>query len=410
MAIELRYGHGQVKLEVDVEPLGLTILEPRKAKIDPIKLALAAPIDSPRLREIVRAGKKVVIVTSDVTRPCPTALMLPHVIEELACGGVQDKDVTVVFALGSHRCHTQDEQVTLLGSEMAARLHYIDSDPLQTVLLGYSSRGTPVEVFTPVVEADVRVVLGNVEPHYFAGYSGGAKAIVPGVCSVQTIRANHALMVDPRARAGNLDDNPVRQDIEECAALVGIDFMLNVILDSQKNILFAAAGNPLTAHRWACRIADAVSMTPIQEQADIVIVSAGGYPKDINMYQAQKALDNAAMAVRPGGVIVWVAQCPEGFGNKTFEQWMVGSSPDQILERIQQDFMLGGHKAAAIARVLQKAAILLVSEMPKDLLQACNLEPFQDLESAIQNALQRVGGTPRITIIPEGGSVLPKLV
>ena len=191
--------------------------------------------------------------------------------------------------------------------------------------------------------------------------------------------------------------------------MVGIDFILNVVLDSQKNILAAAAGDPTTAHRWACKVVDAFSMTPVQQLADIVIVSAGGYPKDINMYQAQKALDNAAMAVKPGGQIIWVAQCPEGLGNQTFEQWMVGSTPAQILERIQQNFVLGGHKAAAIARVQQHAAILLVSELPDELVRACNMQPYSDIDSALQNALKRAGQNPVITVIPEGASVLPKI-
>jgi len=229
------------------------------------------------------------------------------------------------------------------------------------------------------------------------------------VCSVQTIRSNHALMVDSKARAGNIEDNPVRLDLEEGAAMAGVDFMLNVVLDSAKNILVAAAGNPTTAHRWACRVVDAVSMTPIHKLADIVIVGAGGYPKDINMYQAQKALDNAAVAVKPGGQIIWVAQCPEGLGNKTFEQWMVGSSPAQILARIQQDFVLGGHKAAAIAGVLQKAAILLVSDLPDELVRGCSMEPYANIEAAFQAALKRAGHAPSITVIPEGAAVLPKL-
>lgn len=409
MIIKLGYGRQRLCLETAGKVGRLSVLQPRRSNVDAVQLALAAPIDSPRLRELVHAGQKVVIVTSDITRPCPTERLLPPVMDELSLAGIRDEDVTVVFGLGSHRKQTKEEQAALVGSAMAARLRYVDSDPQQTVLVGRTSRGTPIEVFEPVVQADVRIVLGNVEPHYFAGYSGGAKAIVPGVCSAQTIRANHALMVDPRARSGNLADNPVRLDIEEGAAMVGIDFMLNVVLDGAKNILAAAAGNPITAHRWVCQVVDAVSMTPIGELADIVIVSAGGYPKDINMYQAQKALDNAAVAVKPGGIIIWVAQCPEGLGNQTFEQWMVGTTPAQILERIQQDFVLGGHKAAAIARVLQRASILLVSDLPDDLVRACSMVPFPDLDSAFRSALQRAGQDPIITVIPEGASVLPKV-
>lgn len=409
MSIDLLYGHTQVKLDLASDTHSLTILEPRRTNIDAVRLALAAPMDSPRLRDLVHAGQKIVIVTSDITRPCPSERLLLPVMEELNAAGIQDTDVTVVFALGSHRKQTDEEREMQVGRAMAARLHCIDSDPEQTVYIGRTSRGTPIEVFEPVVRADVRIVLGNVEPHYFAGYSGGAKALVPGVCSIQTIRSNHAMMVDPRACTGRIEDNPVRLDLEEGAAMVGIDFMLNVVLDSAKNIVVAAAGNPTTAHRWACRVVDAVSMTPVPSLADIIIVSAGGYPKDINMYQAQKALDNAAVAVKPGGQIIWVAQCPEGLGNQTFEQWMVGSTPVQILERIQKDFVLGGHKAAAIAQVLQKATILLVSDLPDELVRACSMEPYADVEAALQAALLRAGERPIITVIPEGAAVLPKL-
>jgi lactate racemase len=409
MKIQIPYGHQQLSFETADISCNLTKLEPQRAHVDPVRLALIAPIDSPPLRALVHTEQQVVIVTSDITRPCPSERILPYLMDELAAAGVRDEDVSIIFGLGAHRKHTKEEQVALVGPEIYTRLRCLDSDPAETVWVGQTSRGTPIEVFKPVVQADVRIVLGNVEPHYFAGYSGGSKAIVPGVCSERTIRANHALMVDRRAKSGNIDDNPVRQDIEEGAALVGIDFMVNVVLDNQKNIVVAAAGHPITAHRWACKIVDALSMTPVEKPADIVIVSAGGYPKDINMYQAQKALDNAAMAVKPGGQIIWVAQCPEGLGNPIFEQWMVGSTPEQILERIRNNFVLGGHKAAAIAQVLQRASILLVSDIPAEQVQACGMQPFADLDAAIRAALKRSPSDPVIVVIPEGSSVLPKI-
>lgn len=409
MSIELPYGHGRFSIKLAGAEKDIATLEPRRTNVEPVRLALAAPIDSLPLRELVHPGQQVVIVTSDITRPCPSYRLLPPLMNELSAAGIRDEDVLVVFGLGSHRKQTTEEQEALVGSEMAARLRCIDSDPEQTILLGHTSRGTPIEIFEPVVKADVRIVLGNVEPHYFAGYTGGAKAILPGVCSTQTICANHAHMVDSRARSGNIDENPVRQDIEEGAAIVGIDFMLNVLLDDEKNILVAAAGNPISAHRWLCKVLDAVSMSPVEKLADIVIVSAGGYPKDINMYQAQKALDNAAMAVKPGGQIIWVAQCPEGLGNQTFERWMVGADAEKILERIQHDFVLGGHKAAAIARVLQRAAVLLVSDLPADLVRACSMQPYADLDSALKAAREHCPLHPFIMVIPEGASVLPKI-
>jgi nickel-dependent lactate racemase len=408
MHISLPYGQGQLNLEFESGG-HVVVLEPGRRSIDPIRLALAAPIGCAPLHEIVQLGQSVVIVTSDITRPCPSWLMLPPVLDELRRGGIAEQDVTVVLALGTHRPHTQAERERLVGAEVIRRVRCIDSDPRQTVRLGMTRRGTPVDVFEPVVQADVRVALGNVEPHYFAGYSGGAKALVPGVCSVETIRHNHAMMIEQGAQVGVLEGNPVREDIEEAAALIGLDFILNVIVDSTHEVVLAASGHPIEAHRWLCRALDYQSKVVIQQPADVVVVSAGGAPKDINMYQAQKALDNAVAAVRPGGVIVWVAECPEGLGNATFEEWMVGPSADDILARIQQDFVLGGHKAAAIARVQKKAAILLVSALPSELVSRMGMRPCADLNTALQVALDQMGPDANIIIMPEGAAVIPSV-
>jgi nickel-dependent lactate racemase len=290
---------------------------------------------------------------------------------------------------------------------MAARLRLLDSDPRKTIHVGWTSRGTPVEAYKPVVKADVRIALGNVEPHYFAGYSGGAKALVPGVCSLATIQHNHAMMVKSSARAGVLDGNPVREDIEEGAALIGLDFILNVIVDANHNILAAAAGHPIEAHRWLCNVLDFQRKVIIEQLADIVIVSAGGFPKDINLYQAQKALDNAAAAVKPGGVIIWLAECPDGLGNPTFEEWLVGATADSIIARIQEHFVLGGHKAAAIASVLKKAHVLLVSSLDPALVRDCGLRPYAEFDRALADALSETGPDPAIAVMPAGSAVLP---
>jgi nickel-dependent lactate racemase len=335
--------------------------------------------------------------------------MLPPVLDELNRAGVPDKDVMVVFGLGSHRPHTPEEHRQLVGPDIADRVTCIDPVPDQMVYVGTTSRGTPIEAFRPVVEADVRIALANVEPHYFAGYSGGNKSLVPGICSLNTIKHNHAMMVDPQARTGLLDGNPVREDLEEGAALIGLDFILNVILGENHQIVAAAAGHPIQAHRWACQVVEHLSITPVHQLADLVIVGAGGYPKDINMYQAQKALDNAAAAVRPGGVIIWVAECPEGLGHATFEKWILNSSPDEILDRIQTDFELGGHKAAAIASVLKRAQVFLVSALPAELVTACGLTPHSSIQSALEAAFQLMGPEPVVMVMPEGASIVPVL-
>jgi lactate racemase len=373
-----------------------------------LRTALAQPIGSPRLRDLARPGQKVVIVTSDLTRPCPSDRMLPPVLEELAAAGVPDRDVTIVIALGIHRPMTEGEMEAAVGPEAFGRIRVINHDPRDTVHLGHTPAGTPVEIYRPVVEADLRICLGNLELHYFAGYSGGAKAILPGCASHATVNANHAMMVRREAAAGRLAGNPVREDLEVGAARVGVDFILNVVVDGEHRIVDAVVGDVTAAHRRGCELVAKRGIVEIQQPADVVLVSAGGYPKDVNLYQAQKALDNAAYAVRDGGIIVLVAECREGLGNRTFEAWMrEAASPDEVLDRIQQEFVLGGHKAAAIAAVLKRARVYLVSALPDGLVRQCGFIPFDSASAALQNALGELGSGATVLVLPQGGSVLP---
>jgi nickel-dependent lactate racemase len=296
----------------------------------------------------------------------------------------------------------------LIGKSLFDQIECVDSDPTDVIPLGTTRRGTPVEVFRPVVEADVRVCLGVVEFHYFAGYSGGAKALVPGVCSQATIQANHAMMLEPGARSGQLVGNPVREDLEEAAAMIGADFILNVVLGPAKSVFFASAGNVTQAHRACCAYLDERSKVPLESESDVVLVSAGGWPKDINLYQSQKALDNAAAAVRSGGVIVLVAECGEGLGHSVFEEWLTGGqTPDELMERIRENFVLGGHKAAAIAAVLKRASAYLVSALSPELVRRCGFAPFATVEEALEAALAQVGPGARLLVMPYGGSILP---
>ncbi len=413
--LKLPYGHGTVSTQVPTAAIQ-AILVPLQQGGDPspddeariLDEALARPVGTPRLRNLARPGQKVAIVTSDLTRPCPSERLLPPVLAELAAAGVSDRDVTVVLALGLHRPMTAAEMEAAVGPEMCRRLSIVNHDPQDTVRLGVTAAGTPVEIHRPVVEADFRICLGNLELHYFAGYSGGAKAILPGCASRAAVNANHAMMVRPEAAAGRLEDNPVRADLEEGVALLGVDFILNVVVDGLHRIVGAVAGDVMAAHRQGCQMVAQRGMVGIERRADLVLASAGGYPKDVNLYQAQKALDNAAHAVRDGGILILVAECPEGLGNKTFEAWMTGAgSPDELLARIQQEFVLGGHKAAAIAAVQKRASICLVSALPEDLVRRCGLVPFASLDGAVSAALGELGPNPRLLVLPQGGSVLP---
>ncbi|MDO9097778.1 MAG: nickel-dependent lactate racemase, partial [Candidatus Methanoperedens sp.] len=321
MLYHLPYGKTRISVDIPANYTAISV-KPNKALAVPdetkeIERALKNPINSRRLSGIARGGKNAVIIVSDATRPTPTDKLLPPIISELKEGGVED--VTVVFGLGIHRKQKEDEKRAILGN-LYGKVKSLEHDINDCVYLGATARGTPVDIFRPVAMADIVICTGTIEFHYYAGYSGGAKSILPAVSSKRGIDANHALMLDPGSSAGRLD-GAVREDIEEAASLLGIDFILNVILNDRKEIVFAAAGNYIEAHRKGVAYLDGLAKIEV-EPADIIIVSPGGFPKDIDIYQSHKALEHAKSAVREGGSIILVAECKEGYGNRVFEEWL----------------------------------------------------------------------------------------
>ncbi|MBQ5952660.1 MAG: nickel-dependent lactate racemase [Lachnospiraceae bacterium] len=412
--MKLRYGFGNSIQEVEVPDrnlIGELHANPVPAGLgeeEEIARALREPVGSPRLREIVHPGETVAIITSDVTRPMPTAKVMPQLLDELYAGGVRPEDITLVFALGSHRKQTEEEHRKLAGERAFREIRCIDSDPDDCVSFGVTSYGTPVDITRTVAEADRRICLGNIEYHYFAGYSGGAKAIMPGCSTRAAIQANHSRMVLPQCCAGSLENNPLRKDIEEAGGMVGIDFILNVVLSEHKEILKAVAGDVTLAHREGCAFLDQLYRISLPEAADIVLVSQGGAPKDLNLYQTQKALDNAKHAVKDGGIIILIGSCREGLGEKTFEEWMTTApTAHSLIERIGREFKLGGHKAAAIAMVLERAEVDLVSELDADFVRSLFLIPQPSAQAALDHAFAKLGPDARVLSMPYGGSTLP---
>ncbi|MCL2162862.1 MAG: nickel-dependent lactate racemase [Oscillospiraceae bacterium] len=411
MRLEIGFGTAHQTLEVPDSNL-LGILKPNEVTVNvkgkqAVKAALERPIGATRLGDIVKPNDKTVIITSDITRPVPSHKIIPEILDELATS-VDMSNVTVVFALGSHRKHTTGEMKKLVGEDVFSRVKCIDGDPDNYVRMGTTKRGTPVDVTRIVAEADRRIGVGSIEYHYFAGYSGGAKAIMPGVSTRAAIQSNHRYMVRQEAMAGRLEGNPVREDIEEALNFCPLDFIVNVVLDEHKEIIYAVAGDALKAHRAGCKFLDRMYRKDIEATADIVIASQGGAPKDINLYQTQKALDNAKHAVKKGGVIILVGSCNEGLGEEVFEEWMTTSvNPASMVERIQQDFQLGGHKAAAIAMVLENADIYLVSEMDPQFVEKIFLKPFAMVQEALDAAFEKLGWDASVLVMPYAGSTLP---
>ena len=415
--MKLTFKIGEKSQDVNVkDDVVLGILEPNEVTVDltdeaEVKRALENPIGSPRLKDIIKAGEKIAIITSDVTRPMATWKVMPALLDELYAGGAKKEDITLVFALGSHRKQTDEERHHLAGDRAWNEIKCVDSDPDDCIHLGKTEHGTPLDITRVVAEADRRICLGNIEYHYFAGYSGSSKAIMPGSSTREAIQVNHSMMIDPKACAGNIVDNPLRKDIDEAAAKVGVDFILNVVQTPQKVILRAVAGDMIKAHREGCKFLDKLYKKDIPDRADIVMVSQGGSPKDLNLYQTQKALDNAKHAVKKGGIVILIGSCREGLGEKTFEEWITTApNPHSLIERIHKDFKLGGHKAAAIAMVLENAEIYLVSELEDDFVRKIFMKPFKTVQEAYDAAIKKLGADATVLAMPYGGSTLPHSV
>ena len=408
--IALKYGKGQFEIEVPDKNLAGIILPKELPGVADeqaeIRRALASPIASRRLREMLKPGMRVAVIISDVTRPVPSYKFLPALLDEINAGGVPDDDVTIVVALGSHRNTTAEEKKALTGKAYG-RAKCIDMDREDCKYVGTSSFGHRIDIYRGVADADFVVCTGNIEYHYFAGYSGGPKAILPGCASLDTIQNNHAMIVSPAAESGRLD-SPIRREIDELPSLMKVGFLLDVVLNSRKEIIAVMAGDPIKAHRKGVELVDRMYRVHVPP-AEIVVVSAGGYPKDINMYQAQKAMDNVKHVVKPGGTMIMVAECDECLGNDVFACWVdEATTIEEQAARMDRKFELGGHKASVIARTAQKCDIYLVSKIPDEKVRKMFLIPAKSPDEALATAFRKHGPGAKVLVSPYGGMMLAK--
>jgi len=399
MKISLGYG----TKHLDFEPLGdFEIVLPKElpaAGKGEIERALLHPAG--KALSALPEAKSASILASDITRPSPSHLILPPLVKELEEIGV--RDIKVVFGLGTHRRMTEEEERMLLKG--CVDLPHLQHDPDRCTPLGETSRGTPVEILEDVASSDLIIGTGNIEYHYYAGYSGGAKALLPGVSSKATVEKNHELMRDPRSTTGRLD-GPVRQDMEEAAGIAGLDFILNVVLNSRKEIVKAVSGDFISAHRDGAATVDCMYKRLV-EPAEIVISCAGGRPKDINLFQAQKAMENAKNAAVSGGTIILLAECAEGLGNPVFERWAKEARcAEDCVDRFGREYEFGGHKAALIARESLNHDLILVSALPAPQAEMCFFRPAKNLDQALSMARERQGMGARTLILPHGDLTL----
>lgn len=418
--VTLKYGTENIHFQptdaktIELEPKELA--DPQQL----IREALSNPIDSPPLTEIVSPGEHVVIVTSDITRYTGSELYLPVLVDELNRAGVADENIEIIIALGIHRKQTDAEHRTILG-DLYGRIQVTDhecDDPAALVNLGTTSDGLPVRINRTVAEADRIIVTGTVGLHYFAGFGGGRKSLVPGVASRETCMATHFKIFNPpqiggkqpAACAANLDGNPVHEAILEAALMLKPDFLFNTVLTPDKKLFKAFAGNLDTAHRQACDAARDLYTADLASPADLAIVSCGGHPKDINFIQSQKALDYGVRALKPGGSIILLAKCPDGFGNATFFNWFRFRDLEQFEQALRENYEINGQTAHATLEKAQRFRVILVSNFSRIETETMGMEKAETLDRALTMAYEKLPPQPETVIIPDGGTILPVIV
>lgn len=411
----LKYGKGTIGLSLDAAlDISELVIKDHPVIADPetaIREAIRHPIGCKPLRDIVRPGETVTFIVNDPTRVANSHIFMPILLDELNEAGIPDRDMRILFALGTHRMMREEEMEREVGPAVAKRVKMYNSDcrdESQFKYFGTTSRGTPVYFHRLAVEADHIICTGSVVHHFFAGFGGGRKAMLPGVAAYETVRRNHSLMLDPHAVIGRLTGNPIYHDQVEGVEMCRPSFLLNVVLNEKKELLKVCAGDYIQAHLACCELVDEVYGAPMTQAADLVIASCGGYPKDINVYQLQKTMDNAWCAVREGGVVIIAGECAEGSGSATYEQTMQKyRTPGEVEAAVRENFQIGVHKAYAVTRLMKKAEFILVSSMDAELSRRLLFTPAKDMDEALAIAFAKVGPRPRITVMPMGSLTVP---
>ncbi|MDH5267862.1 MAG: nickel-dependent lactate racemase [Candidatus Bathyarchaeota archaeon] len=411
----LPYGKTEICARIPTRNFLGTIEPKEKSGVpDPrveVERALREPIGTEQLSEIAKPGDKVAIVVDDATRVTPTYLMVPSLLDELNKAGVKDEDVTIIFGCGTHRAVKPDEMEKLVGEETLKRVRAVNHDcnAKDQVFLGKTSFGTKVYVNKVFADANVKILAGDVDLHYYAGYGGGRKSVLPAVSGAETIQHNHAMLLHPKSRTGVLEGNPVHEDMVEAAKLAKVNFILNIVTNSKLELVQAFAGDLELAFYEGVKLVDEMYKVPIDRRADIVVVSPGGNPLDINLYQAYKGVDNALEAVKRGGVIVLVAECPEGHGHDVFHEWMTRLKDLKEMEKeIKKRFRMGGHKAYYLLKALQKVKIVFVSVMPDYYaVNMFKLKTARVVNDALRDAFDIAGKNAKVWAMPFGNLTFP---
>ena len=419
MVVSLRYGDGA--LQVEIPSRQVSVIEPvfvpgLADEARAFRESVRAPIGSRPLRGVVRASERLAVAIPDITRPLPTDRILAWLLDELS--HVPDARWTIVNGTGSHRTNTDEELRAMVGPEAARRLRIVNHSAHETSGLsfaGHAPDGRPVFLNREWLQADRRIVLGLVEPHFMAGFSGGYKGVFPALADIDSIMHYHRaeVIADPRSTWGRLEDNPTQGQIRANGSLAPVDFCINATVNREQQITGFFCGDVLDAHRAGCREAQASAMVVCDRPFHIVVTTNAGYPLDQNLYQAVKGMSAAAQIVEPGGLILAAARCNDGFpAHGNFKKLMTGHpNPQAVLATIMAPrFSLYDQwEAQVLAQILLKARVALFSELDPDEVRAAHLEPVADIGRRLAAELERRGGDTPIAVLPEGPMTIPYL-
>ena len=416
--------YGSEKLEFTIQAdVEVDVIKPGEVKcsldcVQSLNDALDNPINSKPFSEIIsEKTKKYVLVIDDYTRKFPNKLIIPPILERFHEKGIPKENITFLMGCGTHKEPNKEHLKKMFHDNNGKnilegfRLIWNNIEKSEFKNLGTTSRGTPIEINIEYLNADVKILLADIQFHYYAGFGGGRKCILPGVSSNLTIDRNHSFLTDPLARTGNLDDNPVHLDMKEAAEMVGADFVINVVTSIEGEVIDIRAGSLNDAFLEATKIFEDNYKITLNSKADMLILSAGGYPKDINLYQGLKGLEHCRSAVKEGGIIFYFAECKEGIGNKVFDEWMDEYNTfNKIKAQLETSFVMGGHKVYyLLSAIKQVKDLYMLSKLPAELVEkkflVIPIKNKASLEGIINKSINE-NNVKKIYIIPNGGDIL----
>jgi nickel-dependent lactate racemase len=412
LRVKIPYGREAIDVRVDEQNIG-EVVYPNEVRIsdeeESLQRALANPIASKKFDEFIKDARDILFLINDATRPTPTAKVLKMLYPK-----IKDKKITFLIATGMHRAPTEEEYLEIFGDlyeTLKDRIFAHDSKKDEDMVhLGTSKNGTEMYVNKMAVEAHKIVIIGSVEPHYFAGYTGGRKSFLPGIAAYRTIEQNHKLALKASAKALSLEGNPVHEDMEDAILTIKEKeiFAIMTVLDRSERIYAATAGDITESLKAAIDQAHRVFSVEIKEKADIVVAVAP-YPMDIDLYQSQKALDNGKLALNDNGILILVSKCRMGIGSDTFVKLLSSCrTPQETLDKIDKEFKLGYHKAAKMAEIARWAQMWAVTSLDPELLTSIFIKPFSSLQAAIDAAIAEKG-EEKILFLINASLTVPKL-